>query len=375
MSTLFDDINATNIGSFWTTLSANNEPYLWETLMPIRKQLASDFSFYKGTSNAPKPLKPSAFDAQAIMRERQGFQKLTEHTRYFKEGKYVDEALRQQLVRLGANGTPEEKDIINNHIFNDGAQLVTAAHLTQEILRNQIIQTGKVNVYGNGQVINDIDYGMKATHKVVTKKAWGSDGATPFDDIDQARQVVGEDSDQVITRAVMNLQTMRTLLQDKNVKGSMLYDNGQLANVTIPQSELLQFLAANYNLNVQVYDKRYVDIDGTTKKWIPDGRVIFLPDGQLGETIMSTTPEETDLLGSQAADVAVVDGGIAISTMTTADPVNKKVNVSQEVMPAFPQIDGIYILDTAATQAPEPTNLQVTPTADGANVSADAAKK
>ncbi|WP_057776459.1 major capsid protein, partial [Lactobacillus selangorensis] len=260
MSTLFDDVNATNIGSYWTTLSQNNEPYLWETLMPIRKQLASDFSFYKGTSNAPKPLKPSAFGAQAVMRERQGFQKLTEHTRYFKEGKYVDEALRQQLVRLGANGTAEEKDIINNHIFNDAAQLLTGAHLTQEILRNQIVQTGKVNFFGNGQVINDIDYDMKATHKVVAKKAWGADGATPFDDIDQARQVVGADSDQTITRAVMNLSTFRTLLQDPNVKSSMLYDNGKLANVTIPQSELLNFLVANYGLNVQVYDKRYVDI-------------------------------------------------------------------------------------------------------------------
>ncbi|WP_373879887.1 major capsid protein [Levilactobacillus brevis] len=357
---IFDDINSTNIGSYWTTLSQQTDPYLWETLMPNSKQIASDFVFYRGMSNAPKPLAPSAFGVPAIMRKRSGFDRVSDHTRYFKEGYYIDEAIRQQLLRVGANATQAEKDMINNHIFQDSMELLKGAQLTREIMRNQIIQTGKINVIGNGQTIT-ADYQMKASHRVVNDKAWGTTGSTPFEDIQKARDLVGDDSDQVITRAVMNKATFNALMSDTNVKSTMLYDNGKLANVTIPQSELLNFLVTNYGLTVQIYDKRYMDIDGTKKKWIPDGRVIFLPDGELGKTIMSTTPEEADLAAASDVDMTLVDNGVAITTMLDSDPVNKKINVSQEVMPSFPQIDGIYILDAFAKTGTDP--LATTPTA------------
>lgn len=344
-ATIFDDINSTNLASYWLTLEQEQAPYLWDTLFPTTKQTSSDFSFYRGIANTPKPLMPSAFDAQAIMRGRQGYGKVSDHTRYFKEGKYIDEQLRQELLRVGQNATPAERDMINTHIFADTAELLSAATLTREIMRNQLVQSGKVNLFGNGQLIQ-ADYQMKPTHLATAAKAWGADGATPFDDIKKARQTVEDDSGQTITRAVMNATTLDSLLHDANVKSTMLYDNGSLANVTIPQSHLLEFLVENYNLTVQVYDKSYMDIDGTKKKWIPDGRVIFLPDGSLGQTVMSTTPEEADLLASAAADVSIVDQGVAITTTLTSDPVSKKTNVSQQVMPTFEQIDGVYVLDT-----------------------------
>lgn len=367
MSSIFDDITATDLGAFWTEKSKERAPYLWDTLFPAKKQVGSNFEFYRGQSNAPKPLVPSAFGAQAIMRERQDFEKISDKTRYFKEGLQIDEDLRQQLLNLQQNGNSSQKDLIINKIFDDQERLLTGAELTREIVRNQLMQTGKVNIFGNGQHIQ-ADYEMKETHKVVAKNAWGSTGSTPFDDIRAAKNVVGDDSDQTITRVVMNDNTLQSMLRDTNVKSTMLYDNGKLANVTIPQSELFSFLSLNYGLTIQVYDKQYNDIDGTKKYWIPDGRVIFLPEGNLGNTIMSTTPEEADLLGSQAADVSIVDNGVAISTMMTADPVNKKTNVSQQFMPTFEMIDGIYILDTAAVAAPDPIDLNVTPTADGAQV-------
>ncbi|HBF73722.1 MAG TPA: major capsid protein E [Lactobacillus sp.] len=361
---IFDDINATNLGTYWTTKSQNTAPYLWDTLFPVQKQLSDTFQFYRGTSRAPHALAPSAFGVPAIMRDRQGYQKVTDRTRYFKEGKYIDENLRQELLRVQSNGSDGQKDIINNRIFADMAELLDGAILTQEIVRNQMVQTGKLNVFGNGQVINDVDYKLMSTHKVVNAKAWGTDGSKPFDDIDQAQYVVGNDSDQTITRAVMNRATFTALLHDENVKGTLFYDNGKLANVALPQSELLNYLSTQYGLEVVVYDKQYVDLDGQTKKWIPDGRVIFMPAGNLGNTVTSTTPEEADLLGTSAADVSLVNGGIAISTITTADPVNKKINVSQQFLPSFEQIDGIYILDAFATAAKDPTDYSA-PAATG----------
>lgn len=356
MPSIFDEINATDLGTYWTNLRQNQAPWLWQTLFPAKKQLSSDFSFYRGKSRAPKALAPSAFGAQAVMRDRQGFDKVSDRTRYFKEGKYIDEVMRQDLLRLAENATESQKNIVNNNIFDDMNELLDGAVLMQEIMRNQIVQTGKINVFGNGQTVNDVDYQMLATHRVVAKNAWGSAGSNPFDDIDQAQYIVGTDSDQDLTRAVMNRTTFRAALHDANVKGTLLYDNGQLENVTLTSKQFTEYMLAEYGIEFVVYDKHYTALDGTIRQWIPDGRVIMMPDGDLGNTIISTTPEEADLIGTTAADVSIVQSGIAISTMTTADPVNKKINVSQQLMPSFEQIDGVYILDVFGSASVDPTD-------------------
>lgn len=61
-----------------------------------------------------------------------------------------------------------------------------------------------------------------------------------------------------------------------------------------------------------------------------------------------TTPEEADLLGGQAtaAQVAVVDSGVAITVTKQADPVKTVTKVSQISIPSGENIDKIVIIDT-----------------------------
>jgi len=236
-------------------------------------------------------------------------------------------------------------------------------------MRNQIIQTGTVKVFGNGQLI-EADYGLKDTHKVVSAKSWGSAGSTPFDDIRKAKYVVKKDSKQTITRAAMNLKTFDTLLADSNIKSTILNGSTNVDQITMTNQQLLNYMLVNYGVNIQVYDKTYTDFDGVDKYWIPDGRVIFMPDGDLGYTRMSLTPEEADLRGNVATDVSIVDEGVAITSTTTNDPVNKKINVSQMVLPSFEQIDGVYILDAFGTAAKDPTDFDT-----ATSVTTDAAEE
>lgn len=351
-NSVFEDVNSSVLASYWQVKEKENAPYLWDTLFPTIKQQSSEFSFLRGTSNAPKMLSASAFDAPAIMEDRQGYEKISDRTRYFKAGKYIDEAMRQQLLRVEQYGTQIEKDTINQRIFDDETELLKSASLTREFMRNRLVQTGKLDFTSNGQHIQ-ADYEMKDTHIATVDKAWGIDGSTPFDDIKKAQDVVANDSGQVITRAVMTTSTFNSMLKDPSVKATMLVNLGNLGQVAIPQSELLSFLAANYNLNIQLYDKTFNNGE-TMQKFIPDGHVIFLPEGNLGNTYMSTTPEEADLMSASDVDVSIVDQGVAITTILTSDPVNKKTNVSQQVMPSFEQIDAVYNLDVAPTGSVTP---------------------
>lgn len=363
-NTIFDDINATDLATYWTTIQQQEAPYLGEVLFPSTRIPTNSVSWFRGQTSAPTPLSPSAFDAQTVLRGRDGYSKQTVSTNFFKEGKYIDEQMRQQLLAVQSSPIQGQKDIILQRIFNDDAQLLRGAALTREIIRMQLLQSGKYNIAGNNQEYAD-DYQMKATHQAAAAKAWNADGATPIDDIRRAKDVVGSETGQTITRAVMNQKTFDALLANEQLKSTILANNANTALATVPQTVLLNWISAEYGLTIQVYDKTYVDNAGKLNRFIADGNVVFMPEGNLGTTAFAPTPEETDLLASAQADVAVVDGGVAVTTTMVTDPVTKQVRVSQNFVPTFENIDGVYVLksfSSASTSAPVSGGTSTTPT-------------
>lgn len=74
----------------------------------------------------------------------------------------------------------------------------------------------------------------------------------------------------------------------------------------------------------------------------------MIPEGNLGNTWYGTTPEEADLMsGGTAAEVQIVDTGVAITTIKEPHPVNVETIVSEIVLPSFETIDNIYIAKVA----------------------------
>ena len=98
-------------------------------------------------------------------------------------------------------------------------------------------------------------------------------------------------------------------------------------------------------VTIEVYDKKYKNLSGTTTRFIPDDLFILIPEGDLGYTWFGTTPEEADLRSSSIANVSVVDTGVAITTTEVADPVTVDTKVSQVTLPSFEAADKIIIAD------------------------------
>lgn len=347
---MFSDISSSNLASYWETLTQNEAPYLTETLFPNQKQLGNSIEWFKGITNAPKPLRPSAYGAQSVPRERQGFEKKSATTNFFKESKYIDEDLRQSLLQVQNSPIQSQKDIILNRIFADEADLLRGAKLTRELIRMQMLQTGAYGLSGNGQDATD-DYEMPSNHKIITSASWQDVTSKPQEDMDKAITTIGTDTGQTITRAFMNRSTMFALMANNSVKSTLLANNANTAAVQLPRSAVLAYFADQFSLDIQVYDKGYQDENGKFQKFIPDGRVIFAPDGNLGNTVFGTTPEEADLMASAAADVSIVDDGVAVTMTTHSDPVTKETKVTQSFAPTFEQIDSVYVLDAFGAAA------------------------
>ena len=337
MPTIFDFVNATEMVSYWETLTKDRAPYLGETLFPSQKKLGLDLKWIKGSAGLPVVLKPSAFDAGAVPRARIGFDRLSAEMPFFKESLYIDEELRQQLNMVLETGNTAYIDAVLNRIFNDNTVLLEGAAARREQMRMMALTTGAISITANGQDF-DFNYGMPATHKVTVTTAWSNPAADIGADILTGLDLIEDDTGVRPTRALCDRKTWNSMLKNNDFKEA----NGQ---TVFNDRQLKQYLMDQYGIEVVVYSKRYNNDSKAATPFVPADTFVLFPSGALGNTWFGTTPEESDLLGGSAANVAITDVGVAVTSIQKADPVNVETKVTMISLPSFPVADQVYILE------------------------------
>ena len=341
MPTIFDFVNATEMVSYWETLTKDRQPYLGETLFPAEKKLGLDLKWIKGSAGLPVVLKPSAFDSGAIPRPRIGFDRLSADMPFFKESLYIDEELRQQLNMVLETGNTAYIDAVLNRIFNDNIVLLEGAAARREQMRMMALTTGAISITANGQNF-DFDYGMPSNHKVTVTTSWSNPDADIWTDILRGLDTIEDDTGVRPTRALCDRKTWNSMLKNNVFKKSIVKDQA-----TINDRQLKQYLMDQFGIEVVVYSKRYNNDSKTATPFVPADTFVLFPSGSLGNTWFGTTPEESDLMGGSAANVAITDVGVAVTSVQKADPVNVETKVTMISLPSFPVADQVYILDVS----------------------------
>lgn len=343
--TIFDLVTAPELTAYWETLNQDRAPYLGETLFPNQKKLGLDLKWLKGSKGLPVVLKLSAFDAQAVPRERIGFEKISAEMPFFKESMYVDEELRQELNKVLESGNQAYIDSVINRVFDDEGTLIDAAAVARERMRMMLLTTGTIVMASNGQTYT-YDYGLTSAQKPTVGTSWSTVTADIVGDI-RTWQDEREDATGVRpTRAICSRKTFGYILKNNNIRNAVW---GNSASAPINEAKAKQYLMDELDLEVVVYTKRYKDETGVTQKFVPDDTFVLFPAGNLGSTWFGTTPEESDLMASASVDnVSIVDTGVAVTTMRRADPVNVETKVTQIALPSFEAADQIVIADVIA---------------------------
>lgn len=341
---IFDLVKAPEIASYWEEMTQDAPPYLGETLFPNQKKLGLDLSWFKGKKGLPVALKLSAFDVKAIPRQRIGMEKMSADMPFFKESMYVDEKLRQELNKVLESGNQRYIDAVMNRIFDDSTTLLEAARVSRERMRMQLVTTGEISLASNGQAY-DYDYGLDPTkQKVNASASWATNTSDIIGDIRKWQDDIEDETGVRPTRALCDRKTWNYMLKNLPIKKTIavLGDGTEY----LSETRLRSYLMEELDLAVTVYSKKYLSDAGVPTKYIPDDTFILLPPGNLGNTWFGTTPEESDLMASNAVDnVAITDTGVAITTMKHADPVNVEIKVTQICLPDFPVADQIVIAD------------------------------
>lgn len=344
MPSIKDLVTAQNIAAYWIEKNKNAQPLLGETLFPKKKRLGTKLEWIKGANNQPVALRPSSYDAKAIRRDRQGIDQYTTTMPFFKESKYIDEEMRQDLNNVIAANNAEVVNAILTNIYDDAAELIDASEIALERMRMEMLSTGTITLSDNAQSF-EYDYLLDASTQKVNASA---DWATASTDIIGDIVKVVEDAKARgvnITRAVCNSSVAKNFRTNNALKNAIYVFAGGTVPVTTARA--LDYIYNETGVRFYVYDNVYVNAaNGQTVKYIPDDTVVFMADGILGNTNMGTTPEESDLINNLNAEVAIVNGGVAVTTSQTVDPVNTETKVSMVALPSFERANDIVIMDT-----------------------------
>jgi len=349
MPTIFDYVTAPALAAYVTNNPSNNIPYLGATLFPPKKKLGLDLSWIKGARGVPVSLQPSAFDAKATLRDRIGFSKIETEMPFFREAMRLGEKDRQELLRLQDNSNDQYIMPLITQIFDDRAQLVAGAQVIPERMIMQLLSSGQLRITSN-QTRQDYDYnyGFAGGHKETLSGAarWSETTSTPVQDIQRWKKTINGDTGAILTRAICTEKTWGYLMDHPSIRLDMNPLGGQ--NVIMTDALLRAYLQNKLGITVAVYNKIYALQDGTTHQFFPDDFFTLIPDGNLGNTWYGTTPEEADLMaGATAAEVSIVNTGVAITTIKEPHPVNVETIVSEIVLPSFETMDTVFIAKVA----------------------------
>ena len=340
------------VAANWTEAGSNRIPYLGEGLFPARKKAGLDLSWLKGSRGLPVSLMPSAFDAKATFRDRIGLTKLETEMPFFREGYKLKERDRQELLRISESNDPYLAGVMTR-IFDDANDLIEGAAVVPErMIMSLLFAAG-----GDAQIViqaNGVDYSYdydpgdvwKTNNYVALSSTalWtATSTADPFANFktmkDKIRQATGSE----LVTAIMNTYTFNLMAATDAVKNRIVSTAGTTLTY-LTDAEVAAVVRGTSGLNIVIYDKQYKNENKTAAKFVPDGYVALIPAGALGSTWYGTTPEEADLMGSGAADVAIVNTGVALTRVVEPHPVNVNLFASEIVLPSYERMDEVGLL-------------------------------
>ena len=348
MARFTDAFTAPAIAAIVNENASNRIPYLGEGLFPREQKSGLTLKWFKQNLGLPVILKPSAFDANATIRSRQGLEVIDTEMAYFKEAMIVKEQDIQDYETQVEN-SPYAREILDRN-FRDAETLIEAARVVEERMRMSLLANanGKpsISIAAEG-VAYEYDFDPNGTYTANNFTAlsgtslWSdTTNSTPLNDIQDAQDAVEARTGERPAYLLISKATMNLLKKNKSIKDAILAQN-VTANILMTDARVKEIFANELGIAILVYTKQYIDENGQTKKFYPDGMATLLPAGILGRTYKGVTPEE-----HRASDlnVQIVDDGTAVAVNTSFDPVQTITKASEVVLPSFENMDRTYMI-------------------------------
>ena len=270
-----------------------------------------------------------ALDTEARIGDRPNFKKLEAEKLLIKEKLNRTERISRLLKASSRNLT--DNDLVKA-IFDDAGNLISRVLTRVEVMRMELLATGKLTVKENN-VETTIDYNMDAANKV-DFSSWSDANHSILSDLETIR-TLAQSKGKVITRALTSTKVIGYIKANKEVKA---YFAG--TGLVPSEKRVLQFIFDEYGIAFAVNDEVYKTSaqDSTTHRFYPENKITFFGgNGTIGKTLYAETPEETEDVGYSAKAF------VTLTQWKNQDPVAVWTKASAVSLPVVADIDNIFI--------------------------------
>ena len=355
---LAEAFTARSLGVMWNNYkkTLGTAPYLGRQKFGTRKQDSLDLRFIKGKNGLPVSLKASNFDAQAELRDVGGFSDIQNSMPFYRESYMVTEKEEQEYDNYR---TSENSNLANNVLREiskkpmnliEGALVVPERQIWQLLAPTDGVPRIKVTIDKKPYYIDYLADSEKSEHtakhyKTITgTSAWDKSAtATPLDDLIKCKRDFAKATGYSLTRFTMNTETWEMVLKAEDTKKQVLGITAYNGGIRLQQGQVTEYLRG-YGIEIEVYDKLYVDESGQTQYFVPTGIVSAQSAGVfLGDYTFGKTPEERS--GSITdGNLSLVETGVSVYTYATNHPINTHCIVSMIGLPTFEGMDSVMVL-------------------------------
>lgn len=354
---LSEAFTARSLGVMWNNYqkTLGSAPYLGRQKFGTRKQDSLDLRFIKGKNGLPVSLKASNFDAEAELRDVGGFSDIQNKMPFYRESYMVTEEEEQEYDNYR---TSENVNLANNVLREiskrpmmliEGARVVPERQIWSLLAPVDGIPRVKVTIDGNPYYVdytpdNGAEHKENHFKEIKGTSAWDkSTTAAPLDDLITARRDFAKQTGYSLTRFSMNTETWEMVLKAEDTKKQVLGITAYNGGIRLQQAQVSEYLRG-YGIEIEIYDKLYVDESGQTQYFIPTGIVSAQSAGVfLGDFVFGKTPEERS--GSITdGNLSIVETGISVYTYATNHPINTHCVVSMVGLPTFEGMDSVLVM-------------------------------
>ena len=321
--------------------------YLGDSLFPDRKTKFMKAEFYRlmQATELPVMAMVHALDSEAAIGERPTIEKVALEKMLIKEKFNMTETIKKQLD----NGVSDNAAVAG-YVFDDVGRLIEGVKTRTEVMKMDLLQSGKVTVKENKLNIT-VDYQIPDEQKFAFN--WTDPNYNILADIkkmiDEANNNGRILSTIVTSTAILNLM-MRNVginhLINGNANAGMFVSGAQVQG-------LLNSLFPGNNIRIVVNDQKYAYKKSATAygmaRYINEYKFIGIAlqptTNTVGVGLWGNTPEE-----DQLADMMTGEGDlyVAITRWKEPDPVATWVKGSGMFIPVLPDKYSLYIADITA---------------------------
>lgn len=330
------------VGYVETALPINQEATELAGLFPLRIMPGLDYSYITTDGRPVELTAPSAFDAEPINQNRESFDAMAGQLPLFRKKMHLTEKEKVMLsLYMRANDVAGMERLITN-IYDDQRTLIRGARMTMEFLRSRALMDGKISINSKGGAVS-VDYLVPSEHKITLAgdETWEKPAAPIIEQIKKWMSLIEDKTGIKPTKMLMNSNTYAYFAKNLQLRNHLmpiaLLAQTAVANaLPVSDMQILESLKAATGLtSITVYNRK-VYMDGTNLDLIEDNKIVLFPDGELGNTLVGTSPAELYVQTGGEANVAVTSEGIAINVSgTDKAPYTVETQVEFIALPSF----------------------------------------